>query len=110
MQRLILMRPASSTMPPSPWAATCHSLFSAFQHAASDSRRLSVLDRVLEHTEVRDLQAYRVPRLEDDCWLAREAHAGGRTGGDQVTRRQRQKLREIAHQVAHVEDEIPRIA
>src|SRR5262245_55300344 len=45
------------------------------QCAASDQMQLGVLDRVLEHAEARYLQAYRVPRLKDDRWLTREAHA-----------------------------------
>src|SRR5215475_9110153 len=78
--------------------------------SSSQSERLGVLNLILEHTEARDLHAYRVPGLGGDGWLAREAHTGWRTSSDQVAWRQCQKLREIAHQVAHVEDEVLRVA
>src|SRR5262245_40068861 len=71
----------------------------------SRSMKLGVLDRVLEGAEAGDLEANGVPRLQHHGRLAREAHAGGRAGGDHVAGLERQDAREVADDVADVEDE-----
>ncbi len=47
----------------------------------------------------------RVPRLQEDRRLAGEADAGRRARRDEIAGRERDEVREVADEVAHVEDE-----
>src|SRR2546425_8390855 len=75
-----------------------------------DRARSRLLHRVLEPPEPGDLHRDDVTRLEVHGRLLAEPDAGRRSGGDEIAGRERHQPREIAHEVADVEDERLRVA
>src|SRR5437870_747572 len=75
-----------------------------------DRARSRLLHRVLEPPEPGDLHCDDVTRLEVHGRLLAEPDAGRRSGGDEIAGRERHQPREIAHEVADVEDERLRVA
>src|SRR5256886_2510731 len=75
-----------------------------------DRARSRLLHRVLEPPEPGDLHCDDVTRLEVHGRLLAEPDAGRRSGGDEIAGRERHQAREIAHEVADVEDERLRVA
>src|SRR5439155_26113941 len=67
--------------------------------------RSRVFDGILQGAQAGDLEPARVPRLQEDRWLASEPDTGRRARGNEIAGRQRDEVREIAHEVADVEDE-----
>src|SRR5436190_7386773 len=103
-------RPVSGRgRPPSP-SSEMRTIFVVFEMTSgaitssiAPSSRL--LHGILDLSEAGDLQTAGVARLEEDRRLAGESDAGRRARRDQVARREGHEVREVAHQIAHVEDE-----
>src|SRR5207253_9931154 len=64
-----------------------------------------LLHGVLDLSQAGDLQPARVPGLEKDRRLAREAHAGRCARRDEIAGRERPQPRKVAYDVADAEDE-----
>src|SRR5262245_38540542 len=73
-------------------------------------RGLGILHGILEHAETGDLQPARVARLHEHGGLLAEAHARRRPRRDEVARLEGHQAREVAHDVADVEDELAGVA
>src|SRR6059036_2243301 len=102
-------RPVSGRgSPPSPSSET-RTIFVLFE-TTSDAMTSSIgvsrlLDGILDLPEAGNVQAARVARLEEDRRLAREAHAGRCARRDEIAGREGHQAREVAHEIADVEDE-----
>src|SRR3989442_12051097 len=68
---------------------------------------LRILDGVFESPETGDLHAARVAGLHPDRRLAPEPDARRGAGRDEIAGRERHQPREVADEVADVEDEVP---
>src|SRR3989442_918041 len=109
-------RPVSGRgSPPSPSSET-RTVFVVFETTSgaitSSIGASRFLDGILDLPEAGDVQAARVPRLEEDRRLARETHAGRRTRRDEIAGREGHEAREVAHEITDIEDErlgVPRL-